>query len=147
VNIGIGVIIESLVAVLLMVTIAYCTLLNRRLQRLKADEHTLKATISELITATEIAERAIAGLKVTVQECDSSLGQRLKAAETMTSEISRYIGAGEQVLTKIGQITAAARALHAPGAPAAIAADAQNTVAAAQAFAARSRLRTQGAAA
>jgi len=50
---------------LLMVTIGYCMLLNKRLKRLKADEHSLKATIAELITATEIAERAIGGLKHT----------------------------------------------------------------------------------
>ena len=52
---SLGIIIESLVAVLLMLTIGYCMLLNKRLQRLKADEHSLKATIAELITATEIA--------------------------------------------------------------------------------------------
>ena len=52
---SLGVVIESLVAVLLMLTIGYCMLLNKRLQRLKADEHSLKATIAELITATEIA--------------------------------------------------------------------------------------------
>ena len=56
-----GLAIESLVAVLLLLTICYCILLNKRLQRLKADEHSLKATIGELITATEIAERAIGG--------------------------------------------------------------------------------------
>ena len=40
-----GVAIESLVAILLMLTIGYCMLLNSRLKRLKADEHSLKATI------------------------------------------------------------------------------------------------------
>jgi hypothetical protein len=60
-----GFAIESLVAILLILTIGYCMLLNTRLKRLKADEHSLKATIAELITATEIAERAIGGLKHT----------------------------------------------------------------------------------
>ena len=46
-----GLIVESFVAVLLMLTIGYCMLLNKRLQRLKADEQSLKATIGELITA------------------------------------------------------------------------------------------------
>ena len=59
----IGMIIEGLVAVLLLITIGYCWMLNRRLQRLRADEEVLRATISELMTATEIAERAILGLK------------------------------------------------------------------------------------
>ncbi len=65
---SLGVAIECLVAILLMVTIGYCMLLNKRLKRLKADEHSLKATIAELITATEIAERAIGGLKHTVRD-------------------------------------------------------------------------------
>jgi hypothetical protein len=145
-NVGIGVMIESLVAVLLLLTIGYCVMLNKRLRRLKADEQTLKATISELITATEIAERAVAGLKVTVQECDAGLGQRLRSAEMMLTELARQTGAGEQVVAKLGQIVGAARAL-APAPALAIAPDAQNTVAAAQAFAARTRLRAQGAAA
>ena len=59
---SLGIAIESLVAVLLMLTIGYCILLNKRLTRLKADEHSLKAVIGELITATEIAEPAIGGL-------------------------------------------------------------------------------------
>jgi hypothetical protein len=47
-----GIVIESLVAVLLLLTIGYCMLLNTRLKRIKADEHSLKATIVELIPAT-----------------------------------------------------------------------------------------------
>ena len=58
---GFGLMIESLVALLLLLTIGYCIALNRRLKRLRADEQSLKATIAELITATEIAERAVSG--------------------------------------------------------------------------------------
>src|SRR2546423_15337119 len=72
-----GIVIESLVAVLLMLTVGYCMLLNKRLQRLKADEHSLKATIAELITATEIAERAIGGLKHTVRDVNEKLCRQL----------------------------------------------------------------------
>ena len=71
---GFGVIVEMLVAILLALTIAYCISLNRRLKLLRADEQSLRATISELVTATEIAERAIAGLKLTVDECEAGLG-------------------------------------------------------------------------
>ena len=55
-------------------------LLNTRLKRLKADEHSLKATIAELITATEIAERAIGGLKHTVRDVNENLGNQLTSA-------------------------------------------------------------------
>jgi hypothetical protein len=74
-----GIVIESLVAVLLLLTIGYCMLLNTRLKRLKADAHSLKATIGELITATEIAERAIGGLKHTVRDVEH-LGSQITAA-------------------------------------------------------------------
>jgi hypothetical protein len=72
-NHSLGLAIESLVAVLLILTIGYCMLLNSRLKRLKADEHSLKAVIGELITATEIAERAIGGLKHTVRDVNENL--------------------------------------------------------------------------
>ena len=72
---GFGMIIDGLVAILLVLTIGYCMMLNRRLKLLKADEQSLRATISELVTATEIAERAIGGLKLTVHECDTRLGR------------------------------------------------------------------------
>jgi hypothetical protein len=141
---SLGLAIESLVAILLMLTIGYCMLLNKRLKRLRADEMALKATISELITATEIAERAIGGLKVTVRDCDQSLGERLRNAERFSSEMDRQIHSGEEILSRLGQIVAAARPGSAPAVPV-IAPDAHATVRAAQAFAARSRFRQDAA--
>ena len=79
-----GMVIESLVAVLLLLTIGYCMVLNKRLLRLKADEQSLKATIGELITATEIAERAIGGLKHTVRDVNENLGSQLNSATDMS---------------------------------------------------------------
>ena len=82
---GFGLMIESLVAVLLLLTITFCIVLNGRLKKLKADEQALKGTISELITATEIAERAIAGLKMTVRDCDQNLSDRNRLMFRVTS--------------------------------------------------------------
>ena len=101
--------VEGLVAVLLVLTIGYCILLDRRLQRLRADEANLRATISELLTATEIAERAIMGLKETASDCDKSLAQRLREAEFFSREIEKEIGEGEKLLNRIIRITQAAR--------------------------------------
>ncbi len=110
-------IIESLVAILLALTIWYCMLLNKRLTRLKADEQALKATISELITATEIAERAIAGLKLTVRDCDQNLGERLRTAERFSADMERQLMAGEEVLHRLVRIVSAARGEPAEIAP------------------------------
>jgi hypothetical protein len=104
-----GVAIEALVAVLLVMTIAFCWRLNTRLARLRADEQAMKETIGELIGATETAERAIGILKDMVGECDRSLGQRLNAANMAATEIAAQIRAGETVLNRIALITEAAR--------------------------------------
>ena len=138
-------IIESLVAILLMVTIGYCTVLNKRLKRLKADEQSLKATISELITATEIAERAIGGLKVTVRECDHDLGERLRTAERFCADMERQLAGGEEILDRLTRIVMATRPEPVDAPPPA--ADPRALVAAAQAFVERARSRLDGRAA
>ena len=106
---SLGVVIESLVAVLLMLTIGYCMLLNKRLQRLKADEHSLKATIAELITATEIAERAIGGLKHTVRDVNENLGSQLTAATQMSGHLKNMLAEGDGVIRRLSKIAIAAR--------------------------------------
>lgn len=108
-NHSFALVIESLVAVLLMLTIGYCMVLNKRLTRLKADEQSLKAVIGELITATEIAERAIAGLKLTVRDCNENLGSRLEAATDMSAELSKRLLAGDELLRRLSRIVAAGR--------------------------------------
>ena len=106
---SLGVVIESLVAVLLMLTIGYCMVLNKRLKRLKADEHSLKATIAELITATEIAERAIGGLKHTVRDVNENLGSQLTAATQMAGHLKSMLAEGDGVIRRLGRIAVAAR--------------------------------------
>jgi Domain of unknown function (DUF6468) len=104
-----GIVIESLVAVLLMVTIGYCMLLNKRLKRLKADEHSLKATIAELITATEIAERAIGGLKHTVRDVNENLGNQLTSAAQMSLQLKKQLAEGDNIFRRLSRIATAAR--------------------------------------
>ena len=74
----IGLLIELLVCVLLATTIGYCIVLDRRLRRLKADEATMRRTIIDLMTATENADRAVAGLRAVVEECDRTIGAQLR---------------------------------------------------------------------
>jgi hypothetical protein len=111
VSYGFGLIIEALVAILLMVTIGYCMILNNRLKRLKADERALKATIAELITATEMAERAVAGLRITARECESTLGERLATADQCCAELNRQVKAGDLVIERLARVVVASRKL------------------------------------
>jgi hypothetical protein len=136
--------IESLVAILLLLTILYCTRLNEQLKRLKANGTSMQQTIAELITATESAERAIAGLKATVQEADETLGERLRVAERYSAEMRHSAAAGAEVLQRLSRIAGGrfAEPEPEPARP-----DARSIVAAAQAFAERTRARVQGLAA
>jgi hypothetical protein len=106
---SLGIAIESLVAILLILTIGYCMLLNKRLKRLKADEHSLKATIGELITATEIAERAIGGLKHTVRDVNEHLGSQLTSAAQMSEHLKKQLAEGDNIIRRLSRIALAAR--------------------------------------
>jgi hypothetical protein len=134
-----GIAIESLVAILLMLTIGYCILLNARLKRLKADEHSLKATIAELITATEIAERAIGGLKLTVRDVNENLGSQLTSAAELSLQLKKQLAEGDAVFRRLSRIAIAARPASEPEAAAPKISAAQAVAAAAQAFSERRR--------
>jgi hypothetical protein len=144
VNDALGMIIEMLVAVLLILTIGYCMLLNRRLKLLRADEDALRVTIAELITATEIAERAIAGLKTTAHDCEAGLGDRLSRGERMCAELDRKLAAGRHLLGDRPHVATAGRQAEEKLLPAQ---DAQSIAAAAQAVAERLRNKVFGLAA
>jgi len=136
--------IESLVAILLLLTILYCIRLNEQLKRLKADGTSMQQTIAELVTATESAERAIAGLKATVREADETLGERLKAAEQYTVEMRSNTAAGAEVLNRLSKIAGARLMGTEPEEESAQIVEPKTIVAAAQAFAERARARVRG---
>ena len=136
---SLGIAIESLVAILLMLTIGYCMLLNKRLKRLKADEHSLKAVIAELITATEIAERAIGGLKLTVRDVNENLGSQLAAAAELSLQLKKQLAEGDAVFRRLSRIAIAARPAPEPELVAPKISAAQAIAAAAQAFSERRR--------
>ena len=139
-----GYLVESMVSILLLLTILYCVRLNKQLRLLKADEQTLRVTIAELVTATESAERAIGGLRSTMHDGEQSLSERLERMEQISGELDEKLAAGEDLLGRISRIATAARGGTAaqPAVP-----DAKAVAIAAQAFAARAQARLGGRAA
>lgn len=104
-----GVVVETLVAVLLATTIGYCITLNQRLKRLHADRDQLRKMVSDLVSATTLANAAIQELKATAQDAETVLEMRLGAAEKFGIELANHVNAGQQILDKISRITTAAR--------------------------------------
>ena len=138
-----GFLVETMVSVLLLLTILYCVRLNKQLRLLKADENSLRATISELVTATEIADRAIAGLKSMMHQGEQALSEKLERGELLATELDLHLSAGNQLLARLVRIAGVTR----PVGESPAVQDAKAVAAAAQAFAdrARSRLSDQAA--
>jgi hypothetical protein len=102
-------IIESLVAGLLACTLGYCWKLNRRLEKMRDSEQTMKEIIAELVITTETAERAITNLRQAIGDCDQTLGGRLERAEQLSRDMSDQLRMGEDILQRIGKIALAVR--------------------------------------
>lgn len=138
-----GFLVETMVSILLLLTILYCVRLNKQLRLLKADEQSLRATISELVTATDIADRAISGLKMTMQQGEQALSERLERAEVLAGELDLHLTTGNQLLVRLARIAGVSR----PPADSPAIENAHAVAAAAQAFADRTRARLGGRAA
>lgn len=100
---------DVLVAVLLVASIVTSVRLSQRITRMKADEAGLRQTIGDLMVASSTAERAIAGLRVTLDECDRTLADRLGTAERYAVDLAAHVQAGETVIARISAIVSQAQ--------------------------------------
>lgn len=99
---SVGLLMEGLVAVLLLITIGFCLVLNRKIGLLRADEHMLRTTITELNKTTVRAETAIKGLRGIAAEANETLGEQMKDAELLARDLARGSAYGEQLLQRMG---------------------------------------------
>lgn len=106
-----GLTIEALVSILLLLTILYCARLNSQLKGLKTNDAAMKQTIAELVIATESAERAIAGLRVTARETEATLGAQLRDAESFSASMAGTMQAGEDLLHRLRKLAHAQKLL------------------------------------
>jgi hypothetical protein len=100
---------DGLVAVLLVASIVSSMRLSGRITKLKADEAALRQTIGDLVMASSTAERAIVGLRATLDECDRTLADRLGTAERYAADLSAHVRAGETVIARISAIVSHAQ--------------------------------------
>ncbi len=118
-----GVMVELLVAMLLVVTIAYCVLVNRKLVQLRSDQSEIKIFVRELLSATILAEQAIAGLRLGAQNADRSLAEQIERVRDLDEHLRTNIEKGEALVLKLSAVTRgqparqAERADTAPQAP------------------------------
>lgn len=104
-----GIVVETLVAILLATTIGYCVILNQRLKRLHSDRGELRQMVADLVQATGLANSAIQELKTTAQDAETVLANRLNEAERFGVELASHVNAGQQLIDRLARITSAAR--------------------------------------
>lgn len=110
----IAILADVLVAILLVATIISSVRLSGRITRLKADETAMRHTIGELMLASETAERAIAGLRTTLGDCDRTLADRLRTAERYAADLASQVEAGETIMSRFAQAVETSRQIPAP---------------------------------
>lgn len=136
---NLGFLLEVIVAGLLVVTIAYCALLDARLKRLRQDETAMRKIVTDLSGATERAERAIEALRHSLTECDRTLAERLRVAERYAADLEGQIKSGDAVLARISKIVTSTRAAVESAVSAPAMSRVASTIAAAEALAQRAK--------
>ena len=102
---------QIVVATLLVVTIVYAVILNRRLGRLRDGREEMQRLVAELSATMAGTERSIAALRESAVGDDAALGRRItearavrdeigflvECAETLAERLDAQIGAGRNV--------------------------------------------------
>lgn len=104
----VGLILESLVAILLGVTVYYCVILNRRLTKLRSGQEEFMSMVVELNEATRQAQNSIEDLKSSTLETGKELGEKVDSARVLVDELAMITEAGNNLANRIeGQLTGA----------------------------------------
>jgi len=90
----VGLILELVVVGLLSLTVGYCYVLNNRLKRLRSAQDDMRTVIHDLNKATQHAENAVAGLKLTAEDAERKLGEKLQKAKLLTHNLSLFVEQG-----------------------------------------------------
>ncbi len=90
-----GLLLDAAVALLLLATIFYCVLLNRRLTALRASYDDLQRLFSGFSRSIERAEAGITGLKIAAQEVGGDLQERIDKARALADELAFLTDRGD----------------------------------------------------
>lgn len=93
--------VELLLAVLLLLTIVWCTLVHQRLRRLRADKGEMEAFIGALTVVTERAEAAISGLRSVGEATHEQLVRQEDATRKRAEELARAMEAASRMLRRM----------------------------------------------
>ena len=96
-----GLLLDAAVALLLLATIFYCVLLNRRLSALRASYDDLQRLLGGFSRSIERAEAGITGLKIAAQEVGGDLQERIDKARALADELAFLTDNGDRLADQV----------------------------------------------
>lgn len=98
---------DAVVALLLIATIGYSVVLNRRLTAVRSDREKFEVLIRNLNTASKRAEDAVANLRATADDLGRHLDKKVEEARGLSDDLAYMIERGSNIADKlVGQIRA-----------------------------------------
>jgi hypothetical protein len=94
-------IVEVVLSLLLMLTVGYCALLERKLSLLRKGQDGLKQTITELNTAIGNAGASMLLLKSSAGEISKKLQEEIGRGRSLADELSLLTSSGERIASRI----------------------------------------------
>jgi hypothetical protein len=96
-----GVLLDGLLVVLLVATISWCFILNRRLGNIRAASKQMKDLVSNFSTATEQAKAGIKALKVAAEVDGAALQDIVDTARVLRDELAFLTEAGDTLANRL----------------------------------------------
>jgi phage shock protein A len=95
--------IELMLSALLVATLIYCVLLERRLSALRSGQDGLKDTIAELNTAIGNAGASMRALKASASSVSEQLETGISRGRSIADELSLLTSSGDRIASRIEQ--------------------------------------------
>jgi hypothetical protein len=92
---------DAVVAVLLIATIGYAAVLNRRLQGVRSDRAKFEQLVKGLTQSTQRAEGAVAGLRATTEDLARRLDKKIEEGQGLLDDLGYMIERGTSVADRL----------------------------------------------
>jgi hypothetical protein len=95
---------DAVVAVLLVATIGYSVVLNRRLSAMRSDRDKFEDVIRNLTTASQRAEAAVANLRTSADDLGKRLDKKIDEARSLSDDLVYMIERGGTIADKMADL-------------------------------------------
>ncbi len=100
---------DAIVALLLIATIGYSVVLNRRLGAVRSDREKFEILVRNLNAASQRAEGAVSNLRITADDLSRRLEKKVEEARALADDLTYMIERGDGIADKLANQVRAGR--------------------------------------